>query len=297
VQQLPVQVFVRGPTGLHDTLTALDAAGLPHVGAGLDLEASFEPAALDSRGLRVAFLGIACTLPGGFAAGPDRPGVAPIRIFSRLVIDAVSMDENPGMSPYVETVPMPGDVERAAEAVGRARSDADVVVVGIHWGVPNGWAAQTQDELATYQRPLGHALVDAGADAVIGHHPHALHGVELYRGRPIFYSLGNFLFHSLLAADPQLSRSYPPYRWTSLRSEVNHHGGVAKLTWSAAGEPVQVELRPVWLDEAGEPCLPDEHQARFAVEHVARLSSGLGASVEARDGELGVTCVIKEVSV
>lgn len=111
-----------------------DAAGLPHVGAGLDLEASFEPAVLDARGLRVAFLGIACTLPGGFAAGPGRPGVAPIRIFSRLVIDAVSMDENPGMSPYVETVPMPGDVERAAEAVCRVRSEADLVVVGIHLG-------------------------------------------------------------------------------------------------------------------------------------------------------------------
>jgi poly-gamma-glutamate capsule biosynthesis protein CapA/YwtB (metallophosphatase superfamily) len=269
-----------GLTGMRDTLGALRGAGVACVGTGEGLDESFAPAVLEAQGLTVAFLGISCTLANGVGAGMGRPGLAPVRILTRYVIDHVLIQETPGVAPFVETFPMPGDVERAIEAVAAAKRQADLAIVGIHWGVPIGWVAANQDELATYQRPLGHALIDAGADAVIGHHPHVLHGIELYKERPIFYSLGNFLFHRMMDKQPLLGRPYPAYSWRSLRSEVNRHGGVARLRWTDASAAPAVQFVPVWLDDAGEPMLADDDHARAAFALIAESSAGLGTRLK-----------------
>jgi poly-gamma-glutamate capsule biosynthesis protein CapA/YwtB (metallophosphatase superfamily) len=273
-----------GPDGLRDTLAATRGARLGTVGGGEDLDAAFRPAVLERGGVRIAVLGMASTLPNGSGAGPTRPGVAPVRVLSRFVVDPVSIDEDPGMAPFVETQVMPGDGERAAEAVGAAKAQADVVVVAIHWGVPNGWVMEAQGELATYQQPLARLLVEAGADAIIGHHPHVLHGVELIDGRPVFYSLGNLLFHTLLDTAPRLGRPYPPYSWASLRGDVNHLGGVARLEWERPGPPSRVALAPVWLDEHGDPVAATGAKAEAARERVARLSEKFGTRWT-QDGE------------
>lgn len=277
-----------GEGGIEDTLAALDKAGVGRVGAGRDLAEAESPLVLDHGGLRVACLGFACTLPNGCGAGTGRAGLAPIRVLSRFVIDPVSIDENPGIAPFVETVVMPGDDERAAQAVRSARAQADAVVVALHWGVPNGWVTEAQGELATYQRPLARTLVEAGADAVVGHHPHVLHGIEVIEGRPVFYSLGNFLFHTLLEGEPKLGRPYPPYSWRSLRGDVNHLGGVAGLRWTEPGSPDLVELLPVSLDERGDPELATGRAAEQAMERVERLSSELGTRFRRSEGRLEV---------
>jgi hypothetical protein len=203
-------------------------------------------------------------------------------------MDHVLIQETPGVSPYVETFPMPGDTEQAAEAVAAAKRRAHLVVVGIHWGVPIGWVAANQDELATYQQPLGHALIDAGADAVIGHHPHVLHGVELYNGKPIFYSLGNFLFHRMMDKTPRLERPYPAYSWRSLRSDINRYGGFARLCWSDAGAQPVVEFVPVWLDDAGEPSSASDHQAQAALAIMAECSAKFGTTLSATPSPQGL---------
>lgn len=275
-----------GTTGLRDTLAALADAGIHAVGGGQDLAASLAPACLEKDGLRVAFLGLATTLANSVGAGERRPGLAPIRIFTRFVADPVLLMETPGISPYVETVPMPGDTERAQEAVSRAKAEADLVIVGIHWGVPIGWVAPNQDELATYQVPLGHSLIDAGADAVVGHHPHVLHGIEVYRGRPIYYSLGNFLFHSMRSTAPYRERVYPPYYWGTLRTHLNSIGGLARLSWEDGGQAPRVEMLPIWMDEDKEPSLADDERSRQALDWVAKLSEKFGTrlSLEKPDG-------------
>jgi len=272
-----------GTSGLRATIAALARAGVPAVGAGEDLAASLRPATLDAGGLRVAFVGLSCTM-ADTGAGVSRPGIAPVRVLTRFLVDHVLLQETPGVSPYVETVPMPGDTERAAAAVAAAKRSADLVIVGIHWGVPIGWVAANQDELATYQQPLGRALIDAGADAVIGHHPHVLHGVEVYRGRPIYYSLGNFLFHSL-AAEPVRDRTYPPYSWRTLRGEPNRYGGLARVHWDDPGRgPDTIELVPVWLDDVGEPGPADAARALAAIGRVAELSKKFGTACRAEGG-------------
>lgn len=200
-----------GITGMRDNLAALRAAGVAATGAGETLGESLEPAVLSIGNRNVALLGISCALPNSVGAGASRPGLARVRIVTRYVVDDVLLQETPGISPFVETFAMPGDTV-VVDAVSAAKKRADWVIVRIHWGVPIGWIAASQDDLATYQIPLGHALVDAGADAVLGHGPHVLHGVEIYKKRPIFYSLENFLFHQTKNETPPSERPYPRIR-------------------------------------------------------------------------------------
>lgn len=240
-----------GVAGLRDTLDALDHAGIIHVGAGMTLAASLKPAMLSTPGGRVAFVGVAATLPNGSGAGPNRPGVAPIRVLTRYVIDPVTIDETPGMSAFAETVVVEGDRDLVLEAVRTARAECDLLIVTIHWGVPYGFVAPFQDELADYQRPLGRALIDAGASAVIGHHPHYLQGVEFHDGRPIFYSLGNI-------------------------------GAIARLKWSSMASAPECVLIPVLLNGHGEPEMAGRDTANRAFSLIARSSGKLNSEATLR---------------
>ena len=132
---------------------------------------------------------------------------------------------------------MPSRRSRGADrrSVRAARDSADLVVVSLHWGVH-----MVPVTLAAYQQQAAHALIDAGADAILGHHPHLLKGVEIYRGRPVFYSLGNFAIEQPHVWDPAITRS-ASYRhlqslnptWTPDRHymlpEVTRLSGAAQL--------------------------------------------------------------------
>lgn len=278
-----------GWDGMRESLAALDAAGIPHTGAGPTIEEALRPAVLTAGRRRTAFLGLSCTSAGHFGADLDRPGLAGIRIAQSYVVDTVTIDEQPGMVPFVETRTVPEDQDRALAAVAEAKRAADLVVVGIHWGVSFGWLPLNQSELCSYEQPLGHALVEAGADVVVGHHPHVLHGIEVYRGRPILYSVGNFLFHK--HAGRRGRASYPPYYTGGGipgRAEMTRYGCYVRLSWTGAepsGGPSGLELVPLWLDERGEPEPAPRERADFALGTVERLSEKFGTRFErAGDG-------------
>ncbi len=148
----------QGAEGLKHTLDALDLVGIKHTGAGMNLAEARKPAIIESRGARVAFLAYTLTFPEEFWATPDRPG-----------------------SPFGHEAQVRADITAA-------KSQADIVLVSFHWG------QEGKTELRDYQRSLGRAAIDAGAAAVIGHHPHVLQGVERYKNGVILYSLGNFAF-------------------------------------------------------------------------------------------------------
>jgi poly-gamma-glutamate synthesis protein (capsule biosynthesis protein) len=279
-------MFDYGLDGMYDTLDALRAAGVAAVGAGRDLASALAPAILTAGGVRVAFVGLASTLPVGSGAAPDRPGIAPVRVTTSYVVDGTGLDETPGIAPVVETRCWPADVEAATAAVAAAKRAADVCVVAIHWGVPNGWVAQFQDPIAMYQRPLAQALVAAGADAIVGHHPHVLHGIEVINGRPVFHSLGNFLFHSVrVGHQPALRRTDPPYLWKPLRSKVNLDSAIAMVTVEA-GHPSAVELIPIVLNSTSDPELAAPQDAARILATLTDLSAPLGAAITT-DGTRG----------
>ncbi len=149
-----------GPQALQDTLAVLSENDILSSGAGMDLDDARAPAFLKVGGRTIAFLSYSLTFPLEFYASAGRPGTAP------------------GYKEYVK---------KDIEAV---RPLADLVVVSFHWG------AELMTSAKDYQRELGRRSIDWGADLVLGHHPHVLQELEVYRGRLIAYSLGNFVFGS-----------------------------------------------------------------------------------------------------
>ena len=269
-----------GTEGLADTIQTLQQQSFPYVGIGMNINEALAPHVQEAKGQRIAFMGIASTLAPNSAASELRPGAAPIQVFTRYVVDTVTIEENPGIVPYVETTALEQDIERVEQAVTEAKRQADLLVIGIHWGVPNGWVGQFQSELADYQRPLAFRLIDAGADIIAGHHPHVLHGIEWHKKRPIFYSLGNFLFHRLqIGKQPDLRRLYPPYNWRSLRSPLNLDSVLAQVTLTPSNS-IDVQLTPVRLNAQGEPEIADEPTARRIADRLKSLSESFGTRIE-----------------
>lgn len=277
-----------GANGLYDTLSALRDAGLVAVGGGRNLEEAMQPALVLFGEASVAIFGLVSTLPPEFAAGSERPGIAPVRARSRFYADAVGLDEQPGMSPWFETEAVEEDIRRIRELVRSAREETDLVVVHVHWVIPNGWCAAFQGPLADYQRPLGRALIDAGADLVVGHYPHVVHGVERYKDGLIAYSLRHFLFHSMSEdRETELTSSYP------LRFVVKPQTGAARQTvileLGVARDCVSsVEFRPVRMNARGEPELATGIEAEAVLGRLAERSSRMGTKVEVRDHEAHV---------
>lgn len=150
-----------GAEGLGETLETLKRHGIVFAGAGANIGEARRPAMLERNGGKVAFLSYSLTQPLEFFAGDRSAGTAP------------------GWSRYFQ------------EDIRRARSCSDYVVVSFHWG------AERAVHPRPYQVEAARRAIDAGADLVIGHHPHVLQGVERYRGGIILYSLGNFAFGSL----------------------------------------------------------------------------------------------------
>jgi poly-gamma-glutamate capsule biosynthesis protein CapA/YwtB (metallophosphatase superfamily) len=274
-----------GAEGLHDTLSALRDASVVAVGGGRNLEEATQPALVSVGEASVAVFGLASTLPPGFAAGPGRPGIAPVRARSSFYVDAVTLDEQPGMSPWVETEVVQEDLRRACERVGSTRGEADLVVIHVHWGIPNGWCAAFQGPLADYQRPLGRALIDAGADLVVGHHPHVVHGVERYKDGLIAYSLGHFLFHSMSEdRETELTKSYPPYDVSSLQTGEARQSVILELE-VAGNRMASVRFKPVRMNARGEPEFAKGSEAVAALGRMTEHSSRMNTRVELRNHE------------
>lgn len=150
--------FGREP--LRETLSALDGAGILHVGAGLNLAEASSLKTIEAGGWTIGFLGATRVIPEhSWTASRSNSGL---------------------FTTY--------DPTKLLEEVQAAKETCDYVVVYVHWGV------ERNTEPEDYQKTLARQYIDAGADAVIGAHPHVLQGIEYYHGKPIFYSLGNFIF-------------------------------------------------------------------------------------------------------
>lgn len=148
-----------GRAAFAEMLGLLKAAGLGQFGGGHNLSEAHTPLVLERKGLRIALLGYSEFMPRSFEADFDAPGVA-----------------------WSEDAQVRLDIRRA-----RSVHRADIVIPVMHWGWENELTANAR------QRQLARLMLDAGADAVIGGHPHVTQDIEHYRGKPIVYSVGNFV--------------------------------------------------------------------------------------------------------
>ena len=150
-----------GRDALLDTCKTLDDASILRVGAGT-MEEAERWQTIEAGGKKIGFLGATRVIP---------------------VSDWAVTACNPGMLATY-------DPTRLLEKIKEAKLVNDYVVVYVHWGV------EREEFPKDYQRTLGRQYIDAGADLVVGSHPHVLQGIEYYQGKPIVYSLGNFVFGS-----------------------------------------------------------------------------------------------------
>jgi len=189
-----------GKRGFADELTLLQESGIPYFGGGANVREAHKPLVLTANGRRIAFLGYNDFPPRSFAAKGNQPGTAWL-VEKNVVHDIQS-----------------------------ARQQADLVVLFLHWG------EELEETPLPEQQALARRLIDAGADAIIGAHPHVTQTIDWYKDRPIVYSLGNFLF-DYFPTDPPV--------WK---------GWMVRLTFGPAGAP-KLEKFTVELDPAGVPHL------------------------------------------
>ncbi|WP_424766776.1 CapA family protein [Paenibacillus sp. sgz302251] len=152
----------QGVEGMLDTMKHLDEAGISHMGAGSNDTEAFTPVIKEVRGVKIAYIGLSRVVP------------------------FVSWKADRNIAGVAETY----ETKRAVAAISKAKEQADIVVVMVHWG------EERTDQPLPYQKDFGRQYIDAGADLVIGSHPHVLQGFEMYKGKWIAYSLGNFIFTS-----------------------------------------------------------------------------------------------------
>lgn len=259
-----------GPQAVTDTLDTFRVLGIPTIGAGHDIAEARAPVILTCNGLRIAFLAyVSVTLPQ-FWATESRAGSAPLR--AHTFYEAYEFQ--PGAPARVVTVPHAGDLEHMVEDVKKAKAAADLVLVSLHWGVH--YLARPCD----YQPIIAHAAIDAGATAILGHHPPHPQGIERYRDAIIFYSLGNFAFYMRGENDParksKLTYCSPNDEYT--QKEVytiepdpgyvfdykrhTRESGIAFFEMDAGGLK-RVTYRPVFLNEIGQPVPLRAHESQF----------------------------------
>lgn len=229
--------------GMLDMRAAYLEAGIKPIGGGSTLAEASEPASFVVDGRTVTLLSLACTLPPDSAAGPTWPGIAPVKIHQAYAFDESLAMEQPCSMPDVIGRLDGADLQRACADIRVAKTGADIVIAAVHWGVPAPWRAPIHPVIQEYQRSLGHALIDAGADAIIGNHAHELHGFEFYKEKPIAYCLGNFWIDSIS-------------NWGWMGRETV----VLRLSFPPEGAP-GVEISSVILDDDGWPQSDPENRA------------------------------------
>jgi poly-gamma-glutamate capsule biosynthesis protein CapA/YwtB (metallophosphatase superfamily) len=329
-----------GLEGMRQTSRALDEAGIVYAGVGEDRAAARGARYFDTDKGRVALISLASTFtplsrsapPLGQA--PGRPGVNALRTTRSAFVtsDELRMlrklrDDQPQGSVRVPEKESPDEVElfgvryKAADhrgfsyamdpidereilkSIRSAKQLSDFVIVAIHAHEPGNWSEVPADFLPK----LAHEAIDAGADEFIGHGPHQIRGVEIYRGKPIFYSLGNFIFQ-LDLLEPVASDLYEQYKMDGMQATDAEFdamwnqlifGGdvwyqsVVTTTRFEKGRVAEIQLRPVDLNYAargadrGIPRPAGADVAKIILERLQRLSQAFGTRI-AVDGGVGI---------
>jgi poly-gamma-glutamate capsule biosynthesis protein CapA/YwtB (metallophosphatase superfamily) len=253
--------FDLGSGGILDTLAALSAAGLPSAGSGEDLARAAAPAIFETPHGTVAL--VACAtgkVRDGGAATPDRPGVNEVRRDVDGQVDAT-------------------DAMRVLDALSDAARRADVVVAYQH---NHDWEPDMA-MVPAWQRVFARRCAEAGTSVFVGHGAPLLQGVEIHRGAPLFYGLGNFVFQT---EKPQ--GAYPPEAWESVIVECEFSRGRCK---SARLTPITLNEigrgGPQDLTTRGMPAFSRGSTASAILRRVAERSSAFGAGFDIDETGIG----------
>ena len=324
-----------GVEGMRMTTKHVAEAGLVQAGVGESLEEAREAKFLETARGRVALVSVASTFTDHSRASssrgdmPARPGLNPLRFSTTYVVTKEQLESlraiakelrlggggesdqfrmlgarfEVGDKPAVRTTPNEGDLKAIAAVVKNASRLADYTIVTIHAHE----RGETNFVPADFLPVFAHAMIDAGASVLVGHGPHVLRGIELYKGRPILYSLGDFIFENeTLLRLPE--ENYDPYRlgpeagvadFNDARYDFDRRGFPAQREiWEAVvavpewreGSLADLTLHPITLGfgrrpaERGRPMLANADLAKKIIDDVARLSKPFGTTVRYENG-------------
>ncbi len=197
-----------GIAGIEDTLNWLKKHDIASVGAGLDLAEARRPVILRRAGTRYGFLDYNCVGPRETSASAVRPGCAFVNIITHYELDHAT----PGGPPAIYTWAETESLNAMLEDIQQLRPLCDILIVSFHKGL-----GHTPTRLADYEKQVSRAAIDAGADIITSHHAHILHGIDIYKGKPIYHGLGNFVtWVPGLRAKPGAD----PHSWQVRRKEL-----------------------------------------------------------------------------
>ena len=237
-----------GPTGLLKTIEVLDRNKILHTGAGKNLDEALKPVIIIKNNLKIGFLSYEATVWSLFAgAKKGKPGTARVNVNPLLPFPQVAKE----------------DIIKMAQHIKNVKSTVDVLVISLHCG------AELTTTLAPHQKSIAHTAVDSGADIVIGHHPHVIQGIEVYKEKIICYSLGNFIFDNEIFKNPE----------------------DATIIFKANISPTKmnISLVPI-LNDGGNLKLLERSESKYKeiLRKIGELSQELGTKIDETTGELNI---------
>ena len=248
-----------GHEALLDTVDVLRANGLLTTGTGRNIDEASKPAIVERNGTKVGFLAYNSVMAEDSWADSERPGCNPVRIFTG---DGQFHPGETAAARRSDTFPGREDMDAMVRSIRKLKTEADVAVVSFHWGLPFSPA-----DLAGYQMVLGRAAVDAGADLVLGHHPHILKAVEVYKGKVIFYSIGNFAFDHSTPLSAAAQALYPGYKeepeYAGYRFPADCRKTVVVKCLVSGKEIRKVSVLPAYINGQAQPRILRRDDKRF----------------------------------
>jgi len=231
-----------GPEGFFDTLEFLSWYGVKYVGGGINAESAKRPVILAAKGVKVAFLAY-------YRGSQFDPSVA--------------KEDKPGPA-----IPVYGELEKEIVA---AKADSDLVVVSIHWG-----HQMEESAITNRQKLYAYKLIDSGADMVVGQRLHTLQGIEMYKGKPIVYSLGDFIYGTYAKRLPI--------------------GFILKFVF-ADKKPLRLEITPLSTSDTTKgtyfPEVLHDQAAQDAITTLSNLSQEMGTNIQVK-GDVGFVDLVMD---
>lgn len=247
---------------LMKSLEVLDEAGIAHTGGGSNLEEAHKPVIVEKKGMRFGFIQYTATFwPYNHAATEEQPGVATVKIHTYYQPPKQVLDK-PGQPPIIITIPDAEQLQWMKDDIKALKEKVDYVTVSYHWGVSNDL------NLCDYQKTLARTAIESGADIVMGHGPHVIQPIELHQGKPIFYSLGNFVFD-----------------WFHM---VGRNVGILVKVRFKDKELQNISLVPTTHDEENELIIlsPEKGKGKDMIEQLQKLNADGGAELGIKGKEV-----------
>lgn len=277
-----------------DTIENLEKNGIAAIGSGRNIAEARTPRVIDLKGNKLAFIAYNAILQPGYAARENRPGMPPLQVKTFYE----QLDWQAGTPAKIWTIADPDHVAAIIEDVKVAKQKGDLAIVSIHWGVH-----YMVGHLAMYQTDVAHKVIDAGADMILGHHAHNLAPIEFYKGKPIFYGLGNFAFDyrtpTEYADDPYIIAQKELYKFNTNPNydatqypEVSHSEVIVNFTIHNK-KVERISFLPCYITTDGQPYVvkPDSEEGKKVIDLQTRLCEGYNTKLTVDGDEVVLTAI------